>query len=48
MPKGLERYQQCGSFHFITFGCYHRLQRLGTTAARELFERSLETIHPHR
>src|ERR1035437_7501878 len=43
MPKGLVRYQQCGSFHFI-FGCYHRFPHLGTTAARELFEHSLETM----
>jgi putative transposase len=44
MPKGLVRYQQCGCFHFVTFGCYHRLRHLGTAAACELFERSLETV----
>jgi putative transposase len=44
MPKGLVRYQQSGCFHFITFGCYHRLQHLGTASARELFERSLEVM----
>jgi putative transposase len=44
MPKGLVRYQQCGCFHFITFGCYHRLEHLGTASARELFERSLEAM----
>ncbi|MGA9071833.1 MAG: transposase [Terracidiphilus sp.] len=44
MPKGLVRYQQCGCFHFITFGCYHRFEDLGTAAARELFEHSLETM----
>jgi len=44
MPKGLVRYQQCGCFHFITFGCYHRFVHLGTAAARELFEHSLETM----
>ena len=44
MPKGLVRYQQCGSFHFISFTCYHRFEHLGTAAARELFERSLETM----
>jgi putative transposase len=44
MPKGLIRYQQCGCFHFVTFGCYHRLRHLGTAAACELFERSLETV----
>jgi putative transposase len=44
MPKGLVRYQQCGCFHFVTFGCYHRFQQLGTASARELFERSLEAM----
>jgi len=44
MPKGLVRYQQCGCFHFITFGCYHRFQHLGSTAARNLFERSVEAM----
>jgi putative transposase len=44
MPKGLVRYQQSGCFHFITFGCYHRIPRLNTAAARDLFARSLETM----
>jgi putative transposase len=44
MTKGLVRYQQCGSFHFITFSCYRRLPYLGTVAARNLFEKSLEVI----
>jgi putative transposase len=44
MPKGLVRYQQCGCFHFINFGCYHRSEHLGTAAARQLFERSLEAM----
>jgi len=44
MPKGLVRYQQSGCFHFITFGCYHRLRHLGTVAARALFERSLQNM----
>jgi putative transposase len=44
MPKGLVRYQQCGCFHFITFGCYHRFQRLNTAAACELLERSFEKM----
>jgi putative transposase len=44
MPKGLLRYQQCGCFHFISFTCYHRFQHLGTASARELFERSLESM----
>ena len=28
----------------MTFSCYHRLAYFGSTSARELFERSLETI----
>jgi putative transposase len=44
MPKGLVRYQETGDLHFVTFSCYRRLAFLGTPSARELFERSLETI----
>ena len=44
MPRALRRYQQTGDLHFVTFSCYHRLAYLGSTSARELFERSLETI----
>ena len=44
MPKGLVRYQQSGCFHFISFTCYHRFHYLSSPAARELFERSLETM----
>jgi putative transposase len=44
MPTGLVRYQQAGHFHFITFSCYQRRPYLGTTTARETFERSLETM----
>jgi len=44
MPSALRRYQQTGDLHFVTFSCYHRLAYLGSTSARELFERSLETI----
>jgi putative transposase len=44
MPRGLIRYQLSGDFHFVTFSCYHRLPYLGTPDARDLFERSLETM----
>jgi putative transposase len=44
MTKGLVRYQQCGSFRFITFSCYRRLAYLGSASARNLFERSLEAM----
>ena len=44
MPTALVRYQQTGDLHFVTFSCYHRLAHLRSVPARELFERSLETI----
>jgi len=44
MTKGLVRYRQAGSFHFVTFSCYRRLPNLGTESARNLFERSLESM----
>jgi putative transposase len=44
MPRGLVRYQQCGSFHFLTFSCHGRLPYLGAASARGLFERSLEAM----
>jgi putative transposase len=44
MSKGLERYQQSGHLHFITFSCYQRRPYLSTQAARKLFEQSLETM----
>jgi len=44
MPTGLVRYQQTGHFHFVTFSCYQRRPYLGTPAARDRFEQSLETM----
>ncbi len=44
MTRGLVRYHQAGCFHFITFSCYHRRPFLGTPQARDLFERSLESM----
>ncbi len=44
IAKGLVRYQQSGQFHFVTFSCYQRRPNLGSPTARELFERSLETM----
>jgi putative transposase len=44
MTSGLMRYQQTGDLHFVTFSCYRRQPYLGVPAARELFERSLETM----
>jgi putative transposase len=44
MAQPLIRYQQTGNFHTITFSCFHRKPYLGSPTARDLFERSLETI----
>jgi putative transposase len=44
MPKGLVRFQNTGSFHLVTFSCFHRLPYLSTPSARRLFEHSLETM----
>src|ERR1051325_9647666 len=41
MPWSLERHQQTGDLHFITFSCLRRKQLL-TPVARTLFERALE------
>ena len=45
MVSGLERHQQAGDLHFVTFSCYHRLAYLGTPAARDLFEEALQKVH---
>ena len=44
MPSRLRRYQQARDLHFITFSCYGRKAKLGTPAARDRFERSLEQV----
>ena len=44
MPDRLERFQQAGDFHFLTFSCHGRLPYLANAAACDLFEQSLETI----
>jgi putative transposase len=44
MTQGLIRYRHTSNFHFLTFSCYHRLPYLGETAARDLFEDSLERM----
>ena len=42
MPLGLNRYQQEGDDHFITFSCYERRPYLNTPASRDIFLDSLE------
>ena len=44
MTRGLIRYEHTGNFHFLTFSCYHRLQYLGASEARDLFEEALELV----
>ena len=44
MPSGLRRYQHARQIHYVTFTCYHRLQRLGTATQRSIFEQALERV----
>jgi len=44
MPKGLIRYQECGTFHFLTFSCYRRLPLLASPSAYAVFEQELELV----
>jgi putative transposase len=44
MPAGLKRYQQSRQLHFITFNCYCHAPYLGTPAARDWFEQTLERV----
>jgi putative transposase len=45
MVSGLERYQETGELHFVTFSCYHRLAYLNTPVSRDLFENALQRTH---
>src|SRR5277367_1576621 len=45
MVSGLERYQQAGDLHFVTFSCYHRLAYLDSPLLRDLFEDALQKAH---
>ena len=45
MVDGLERRQQEGDVHFVTFSCFHRLGYLGTAGVRDLFEEALQKTH---
>ena len=42
MPDGLERRQDRGDFHFVTFSCAGRKPYLRSAFGRDLFERSLD------
>src|ERR1700761_1242663 len=41
MVEGLERRQEEGDLHFVTFSCFHRCGYLVDPAARDLFEDAL-------
>ena len=42
MPLGLERRQQTGQLHFITFSCYRRLPNLNDAAPKQTLEKFIE------
>jgi putative transposase len=42
MPRGLRRFQQAESLHFITFSCFHRFQFLQASRPKDVFEAILE------
>ena len=44
MPPRLERRQQTGDLHFITFSCHGRNPYLASHRAASIFEHSLESI----
>jgi putative transposase len=44
MPWSLERYQQAGDLHFLTFSCYRRKPFFGTALARNTFIEALEAM----
>ncbi|HWB32967.1 MAG TPA: transposase [Acidobacteriaceae bacterium] len=44
MPSSLHRYQSTGSYHFITFTCYHRQPCLSDDHSRQVFEEALEAL----
>src|SRR5271170_1192087 len=44
MPWGLQRFQETGDLHFVTFSCYRRRPYLGCAAARDVFIDSLESV----
>jgi putative transposase len=42
MVEGLERRQEKGDVHFVTFSCFHRCAYLGSAGSRDLFEDALQ------
>jgi putative transposase len=49
MTSGLNRYQEAGHLHFVTFSCHQRLPHLSSPSYRDLFESALQdTQEQHR
>jgi putative transposase len=44
MPVGLNRFQQSGDLHFVTFSCHDRKPYFTEAGAKETFESSLEKM----
>lgn len=44
MPSHLKRYQDYGSYHFLTFSCYRRLALFHSNFTKEAFEHELERV----
>ena len=44
MPWSLQRFQQAGCLHFVTFSCHHRDPLLAEAHARNVFEQTLERV----
>jgi putative transposase len=44
VPWSLKHFQHSGQNLYLTFSCYHRQPKPGTTAPRDLFISALETV----
>ncbi len=44
MPRGLERFQQSGQSHFLTFSCYRRRANFSSPPSYDLFVQCLEDM----
>src|SRR5271157_1685044 len=44
MPWGLQRFQETGQLHFLTFSCYKRRPNFANAPSRTTFEISLERV----
>ena len=44
MPWSLQRFQESGQSHFITFSCYHRRPLFTTNTSKQTFETALERV----